>query len=597
MGIWLGINYFFFPGEPPKTVKKTDTVDNSSQKKLGKEDGTQQAFKKADPSIITKNIISPADIKKYYIKTASFLVQFSSLGGRIEKFYIKNYKDLEGNEVLIAKNDSTKIKFNNEEFKAVEISRNKGFDFNPAFSREEILSMPFANINFYPTFDEKNLVLTFDGTSQNGKLKIRKEFKFFKNENYFKFSLHLQNSSSAPFPSPGENNLFLKSFSSLGPIRNEKEISDKDMANYFRFYYIDNSFKTAIDGGSAEGFFSSVVGGDSDNDDRFETIKSASAEGVDYAGTGSRYFIGVIDPLDHKADGVILNNQKNNITGAVIYYNNIVIPPGQTISYHYAAYAGVRELDGMNFRSKELDPKITRNSEFKNLSVNLDKSFNQGITTPFRNGIVWILKKLHAFTIPNFGWDIILFAILFKLLFYPLNQKQAESMKKMQALAPEVKIINEKYAKDPQMKQQKTMELYKKHKANPMGGCLPIIIQIPIFIALYTAFSDTIDLWNEPFLWIKDLSEPDTIYTLENLMGMNIPVNILPLLMVGTQILQTKMTSVSTDPNQKAMMYVMPVVMLYFFWSMPSGVTLYWIMQNVLSVIQQSITNKKDSIR
>jgi len=188
-----------------------------------------------------------------------------------------------------------------------------------------------------------------------------------------------------------------------------------------------------------------------------------------------------------------------------------------------------------------------------------------------------------------------LFAILFKLIFYPLNQKQAESMKKMQALSPEIKVINEKYAKDPQLKQQKIMELYKKHKANPMGGCLPIAIQIPIFIALYTAFSDTIDLWDSPFLWIQDLSEPDTVLTIPDFMGMELGLNILPLVMVATQIIQTKMTSVSSDPNQKAMMYVMPVVMLYFFWSMPSGVTLYWIMQNIFSVLQQYVTNKKDN--
>ena len=246
----------------------------------------------------------------------------------------------------------------------------------------------------------------------------------------------------------------------------------------------------------------------------------------------------------------------------------------------------------MSFRDKTIDPKETKTTPFAGLSEKLDKSFNQGITTPFRHGIVWILKKLHV-VIPNYGWCIIIFGILFKAIFYPLNQKQADSMKKMQELSPQIKVINEKYEKDPALKQQKIMELYKKNGTNPMGGCLPMLVQIPIFIALYTAFSDTIDLWKSPFLWVTDLSEPDTIWTTPALLGVSgIALNVLPLIMVGTQVVQTKMTSVTTDPNQKTMMYLMPLIMLYFFWTMPSGVTLYWTIQNVLSIVQQTVTNK-----
>lgn len=166
-------------------------------------------------------------------------------------------------------------------------------------------------------------------------------------------------------------------------------------------------------------------------------------------------------------------------------------------------------------------------------------------------------------------------------------------MKKMQELSPQIKALNEKYADDPKLKQEKTVELYKKNGTNPMSGCLPMVIQIPIFIALYTAFSDTVDLWNSPFLWIKDLSEPDTVFTTSKLALMGVlTLNILPLIMVGTQIIQSRMTTVSTDPNQKMMMYMMPFIMLYFFWSMPAGVTMYWTMQNILSIAQQAYTNK-----
>ena len=393
--------------------------------------------------------------------------------------------------------------------------------------------------------------------------------------------------------------IYFKSFGSLGPVKGPI-IPEKDQVHYYRFFFLDGSFNDNLDGVSVEGFGSkmkSFFGFGSEpttanKDTNFDTVLKKS-EPVDFFGTGSRYFIAVLNPLSGtKPSGVLLDNRKGNVNGVSAVYDNITLEPNAAVSFDYAAYVGIRELDGMSFRDKTIDPKETKTTPFAGLSEKLDKSFNQGITTPFRHGIVWILKKLHV-VIPNYGWCIIIFGILFKAIFYPLNQKQADSMKKMQELSPQIKVINEKYEKDPALKQQKIMELYKKNGTNPMGGCLPMLVQIPIFIALYTAFSDTIDLWKSPFLWVTDLSEPDTIWTTPALLGVSgIALNVLPLIMVGTQVVQTKMTSVTTDPNQKTMMYLMPLIMLYFFWTMPSGVTLYWTIQNVLSIVQQTVTNK-----
>lgn len=372
-------------------------------------------------------------------------------------------------------------------------------------------------------------------------------------------------------------------------------MNDRDTANFFRFYHLDGSFNDTLDGSSSVGFWSSIGNfftGNSGVDESF-SLKTGT-EGVDFAGTGSRYFIAVADPLDHKPQGIVLDNRPKNESGVVLVYNNITLGSGEVYDLDFASYVGIRESIGMVFHDPELDPGQTKNSPFTGLSSDLNKSFNQGMTAPFRNGIIWVLKQIYRFTIPNYGWSIIIFAILFKLVFYPLNQKQADSMKKMQELSPQLKTINEKFANDPKVRQQKTMELYKKNNVNPVGGCLPMVIQIPIFIALYTAFSDTIDLWNSPFLWVKDLSEPDVIWTspaIPYFTQTGIGLNLLALLMVGTQIFQTRMTSVSMDPNQKMLMYVMPVMMLYIFWNMPSGVTLYWTFQNVLSIGQQWVTN------
>jgi YidC/Oxa1 family membrane protein insertase len=616
LGVWMGVNYFIFPPAPPKKTPITNQVKDAKDAKTvdiakdSKEVKTPE--KKENPvdkktqfnfSLLQSDDLKPVDekdIKKFYIVTSSFLAQFSSLGGRIERFYVKNYPDLEGSEVMIIKSENELIDFNGEKYKAIEITRERGFDFNLAYSKEEISSPIYNHINFTPVYDEAKQELTFEGSIPGKPYKIKKVFSFFKSENYFKYNMTITNTSKEKvaltlpdFP------IYLKSFGSLGPVKGPV-IPEKDQVHYYRFFYLDGSFNDNLDGVSVEGFGSKVksffgFGSDqavANKDANFDTVLKKS-EPLDFFGTGSRYFIAVLNPLSGtKPSGVLLDNRKGNVNGVAAVYDNITLEPNAAVSFDYAAYVGIRELDGMSFRDKTIDPKETKTTPFAGLSEKLDKSFNQGITTPFRHGIVWILKKLHV-VIPNYGWCIIIFGILFKAIFYPLNQKQADSMKKMQELSPQIKVINEKYEKDPALKQQKIMELYKKNGTNPMGGCLPMLVQIPIFIALYTAFSDTIDLWKSPFLWVTDLSEPDTIWTTPALFGVaGIALNVLPLIMVGTQVVQTRMTSVTTDPNQKTMMYLMPLIMLYFFWTMPSGVTLYWTIQNVLSIVQQTVTNR-----
>lgn len=599
LAVWMGINYIFFPPPPPKVKETPVTSGETSDPKNPQTKDQQNPDLKKEKQTITAptnsklNKVNPSDIKRYTIKTDSFLVEFSSLGGRITKYYIKDHKEPDGSEFVIAKDPKFQIDFDGQMEKAVELSRGQGFDFNLIDDKELIPFSPYNQINFSSSYDENTKTIVFESPSVDGKYTIQKKFQFFPSENYFKFRLNVKNRSNETIKlSSGDSDIYLRSFSSLGPVLKKKEdFNDRDQAHYFRYYYLDGSFKDHIDSTSTQGFFDNFFGPKEGTDTRFE-IKKGSNERVDFVGTGSRYFIGVLDPLNDKPAGVLLDNRKGNETGVLLVYDNWKLGPGEELSLDYAAYVGVRELDGTAFRDKSLDPIVNKESTFVGLSEYLDKSFNQGITTPLRNGIVWVLKKIYL-VIPNYGWAIVIFAILFKLAFYPLNKKQAESMKKMQELSPQIKALNEKYADDPKLKQEKTIELYKKNGTNPMSGCLPMLVQIPIFIALYTAFSDTVDLWNSPFLWINDLSEPDTVFTTPKiaLLG-SIGINILPLIMVATQVVQSRMTTVSTDPNQKMMMYMMPVIMLYFFWSMPSGVTMYWTMQNILSIIQQVYTNK-----
>jgi YidC/Oxa1 family membrane protein insertase len=193
---------------------------------------------------------------------------------------------------------------------------------------------------------------------------------------------------------------------------------------------------------------------------------------------------------------------------------------------------------------------------------------------------------------------IILFSILVKVVVYPLTKKSYKSMKEMSNVQPLLTELREKYKTDPQRLNKETMKLYKEHGINPLGGCLPMLLQLPLLGALFIVFRSTIQLRGASFIpgWIDDLSSADTIFTLP----FSLPLygdqfNILPILMAVTMIFQSKMTM--QDPKQKAMVYIMPIFMLLIFNQFPSGLNLYYTMFNVLTIIQQKFTDGTDKAK
>ena len=230
----------------------------------------------------------------------------------------------------------------------------------------------------------------------------------------------------------------------------------------------------------------------------------------------------------------------------------------------------------------------------KSLNVGAEKIVDFGwfdiIAKPMILGMNYCNKVTH-----NYGIDIILLTILIKIIFYPLSVKSYKSMKKMQSMQPVIAKLREKYKDDKQKLNQEMMEIYKNKGINPMGGCLPMIIQIPVFFALYKALSAAIELRHAPFMfWINDLSSPEDLYTF-NIAGYNLPIRILPLVMGITQVIQQKMTPSSVDPMQEKIMLAMPIVFTFIFWGFPSGLVLYWLVNNIISIAQQYYINKKVS--
>lgn len=255
----------------------------------------------------------------------------------------------------------------------------------------------------------------------------------------------------------------------------------------------------------------------------------------------------------------------------------------KNITDHFKIYLGPLEYDILRSYHKDMQ-------EFMDWGMKIIK--------PFSIGILMVFKWMHNF-IPNYGVVLLIFAVLIKLITYPLTQKSNQSMKKMQALQPKMKELQEKYKNDPQKLNQMTMRLYKEEGVSPMGGCLPMLLQMPLLFALFVVFRTTIELRGQGFFWwIKDLSAPDTIFTFPGNFSLPLygnSINVLPVLMGITMFIQQKMTI--TDPKQKMMVYFMPIFFTLLFNNFPSGLNLYYALFNLLSIAQQKYFTPQTEIQ
>ncbi|HBC87299.1 MAG TPA: hypothetical protein DCZ94_10115 [Lentisphaeria bacterium] len=253
----------------------------------------------------------------------------------------------------------------------------------------------------------------------------------------------------------------------------------------------------------------------------------------------------------------------------------IELEPASEASLGFTYFSGPKELALV----KEFDPKA---SEIMYLGWAWFEPISQG----FLVALIW-LKKFCG----SYGLSIILLTFIVKMIFWPVTDRANASMRKMQKIQPLVQEIKTKYKDDSQKMNQKIMQLYKEHKVNPLGGCLPILLQIPVFTALYFSLNGAIELRQSSFLWAFDLSRPDTIYTIP---GIELAINPLVILMAVTMVYQQHLTPSAMDPMQQKMMMIMPLVMLVLLYSLPSGLTLYWTISQGISIVQLLVNKRID---
>ena len=299
-----------------------------------------------------------------------------------------------------------------------------------------------------------------------------------------------------------------------------------------------------------------------------------------WAGYQDQYFLAGLVPEDQARTRI--SAEKYQDKGVRIEFQNppLVMKPQTQIDYQYEIYYGPKDLRVLQAAGHSLE-----------------KSIDFGWFTILSKPLLIAMSWCHEYVVGNYGLVIIIITVIIKILFWPLTAKSYKSMKGMQKLQPKIAKLREKYKDDREAMNREMMQLYKTYKINPMGGCLPMVIQIPVFIALYRLLDYSLELRHAPFwLWIKDLSAPDRLLHF----GFNIPffdppsgIPVLTLLMGASMFLQQKMTPTPGDPTQAKMMMMLPIFFTFIFINFPSGLVLYWLVNNLLSIGQQTLINKR----
>ena len=292
-----------------------------------------------------------------------------------------------------------------------------------------------------------------------------------------------------------------------------------------------------------------------------------------------RYFMRSLIPAE-PVDGVVtLAVTDDNVVISRLQRPERTFLPGETVTYGYKVFFGPKSMALLN-----------------NLGYDLGKAVQFGMFTFIAKPLLWFMNFIYSM-VPNYGFAIIILTIVTKIVLWPLGNKSYKSMSEMKKIQPLMAELREKYKDDKKQMNQELMALYRTYKVNPMGGCLPMVLQIPVFFALYRMLYSAIELRHTPFLlWITDLSAPDRLFEF----GFSIPfmqppygIPVLTLVMGATMFLQQKMAPPPGDPAQAKMMMIMPVVFTFIFINFSSGLVLYWLINNVLSIAQQYYIQKK----
>lgn len=537
---WPLWNLFFpqapLPPAPDTTTVSRETTTDTTRAIISAETTTQApaTIGAVDSAALAASLTQPERL--ITVDTQNLRVVLSSKGGTVRQVTLKKYNRHDGQPAaLLGQYD--------EPSWANHGALTLGNDEQMAALNSYI----FAGDSTDVTLSESDSVanVTFAYTAPDG-ASVTKRYTFHYNNYLFDLNLHLSQPQKLGFT----QGLTLGWFAPMEPTESDMNQDKGALGGFFGMGGEFDYFKGLKDG----------------------KLKKVATGPVDWVATRTKYFTAVVIANDKPAEQVIVmggqtskadaqaNIIKWDLYGVGMMYENL---EGET-SLDFSVYAGPLDYDKL----KAMD---------KNLTSLVEMGWK--IIRPFAVAILWVFTNLHK-VIPNYGFVIILFAFIIQGIFWPLTAKNFKSMHKMRNINPVLQEIREKFKNDPARLNQETMKAYKEHGVNPFGSCLPMLIQMPIFFALYSVLSNTIELRGAPFmLWLTDLSQPDS--SGQYLLGFGI----LPILMGVFMFFQQKMTI--TDPKQKMMIYLMPAIFIFIFKNLASGLVLYWTMSSVIGIFQQ----------
>jgi YidC/Oxa1 family membrane protein insertase len=391
-------------------------------------------------------------------------------------------------------------------------------------------------------------------------LEIRKHYTFDPDSYLFRLLIDVSNQSQRPVE-PG--------FELSWVVRSRDA---QDFTNQMLVALDEGSVeRTPADSVGSPGIVSRIFGGGGGSDG--PPVFSGE---VDWAGAETQYFLSVMLPdVPRDAQATFLPLKGEGGAAVWVGYPPTHLPPGQELAREYRVYIGPKETERLEAIGAQLDRSIDRGWAW---------------VAPLTALFSWLLRATHA-VVPNYGLAIILITIGVRLITAPLMSKQMRSMRKMGELQPRMKELQAKHADDRQKQSEEMMKLYRESGVNPLGGCFPMLLQLPVFIGLYYALQSSIELRQAPFmLWINDLSAPETLFMIP---GLDLPVRVLPLMMGASMVFQQKLTPTTIDPAQaRMMMTVMPVMFTVLFYRFPSGLVLYWFVSNLLGIVHQLWVNR-----
>jgi YidC/Oxa1 family membrane protein insertase len=549
----------FFPQAPVKPPTQEARKEQAPPEEKRVIKGTEAPKKKP----LSKMESFPK--KEVSIETQTYWAVFTSEDARLKQFKLKKYEDrVQASPFTIKITQFVKNLFGKkvEEPKKpqpldlVNSNEEKGLPLGLTF-----IGSRLSEGNWEVDKDQLLLLgkgekgeITFVKSSENG-LKVFKRYKFGSEQYTIELEVEVQNTTSQEVTS--QLGLEWIGMIELAKLADE---GNKDFGLKDAFLKSQKVERKDFGGASSSGCVPSC----GTQKRTTEPFESSDKGEIRWFSFGGEYFTALlISPPPAKEMTLTVKGDGGNLLKADLIAPQFSIPPKEAVKIPYRLYLGPRD-EGL----------------LKTVGVDAEKLIDFGYFTIVAKPLLWFLRLTNNVT-KNFGIDILILSILIKIIFLPLTQISMKSMKEMQKVQPEMARLKEQYKNDKARLQQEIMLLYKRRKINPMSGCLPMLIQIPVFIALYNALQNAIEMRHAPFfLWIQDLSAKDPLY-------------ISPIIMGASMVIQQKMTPSAADPAQAKMFLLMPVMFTFLFLNFPSGLVLYWLVNNVLSIAQQYYLNKK----